>query len=733
MYKIEVMTESGWKLLDLGEGEDGFALNIEGNGVDGFTDYSCGWSYDLELPRTPNNEKILGHPSARYQEGNEAAYQSHTCNVYSHGGRKIFAHGRLQLTSAGKNTYNVQVLSSAGDFFSLLEEITLEDSEENPWTEQNPSPLGGVRLPTSDIAKAAVRGDYKGNAVDFTTTTQAKYSTGAGFDTKTMVNENTGDHPVNQYADIYKCPFPMWRVNSRLMYGNGPQGGQLAGTTVFGKIEELTGYTFTGGKAWDELSGYGTDGCHHAVAFCRGGVNDGAVVESFTVKAAAPDYDKNGGFSYFPEWASGTYDIKGRIRVDEVTYNRIIFENTYRYKGMRTRFNCRVCVLNPWSQDEDTGTLQNFFKAGNTLVVSFNGGIAAGGIHGGATIRSMDDFDGQTTVGNGGSRRTYWYKDVSDEILNGAYHFEVEIYNGGTGNGFVGDSTGQERHGLIFDQDTAFTVGLVSPSDGTFCEAYHAGAWFDFGHAVGCATALDLYKALCNAFGLLPWVDSDTKEVYHYTMQDVMDNKPLAVDWSAKLDISQDYEETWDIGGSYAQHNYLRLEENAVTENVDEAHFDIRDARMDEEEADFLEVGFQSRKGGGGTDTFDMGLWHVEENEDGKKETKYEEADTPHIVRVYENCQGARWRTAAQMLGEKFYSLTGITMETNYHWGAMAELAQRQHVISAKFMLSASDIEKFNQAVPAYLSQTGRYYYVNRISEWQDGKTCTVELFELPM
>ena len=65
------------------------------------------------------------------------------------------------------------------------------------------------------------------------------------------------------------------------------------------------------------------------------------------------------------------------------------------------------------------------------------------------------------------------------------------------------------------------------------------------------------------------------------------------------------------------------------------------------------------------------------------------------------------------------------------NYSALVNSLQHVVVLKVKMLLNAVDILNFDQFVPVYLRQFGRYYYVNKISNWASGKLCDVELLQL--
>ena len=76
-----------------------------------------------------------------------------------------------------------------------------------------------------------------------------------------------------------------------------------------------------------------------------------------------------------------------------------------------------------------------------------------------------------------------------------------------------------------------------------------------------------------------------------------------------------------------------------------------------------------------------------------------------------------------------YYHVGASTVKAAYN--DLISILQSTLVLKAKFVLSAVDIITFDNLVPIYLKQFGRYFYVNKISSWEIGKMCDVELLRI--
>lgn len=122
MYTIKVITTAGEKALDMIASS--FPYNFEANDVAELTDRSASWSYTIKLPRTPNNESILGMAGLPYVNAS-TPYTRIPCNVYANG-ILIIHRGVLVIDKTHNDTYDIQILSGIAGVFELMKDINFE-------------------------------------------------------------------------------------------------------------------------------------------------------------------------------------------------------------------------------------------------------------------------------------------------------------------------------------------------------------------------------------------------------------------------------------------------------------------------------------------------------------------------------------------------------------------------------------------------------------------------------
>lgn len=219
---------------------------------------------------------------------------------------------------------------------------------------------------------------------------------------------------------------------------------------------------------------------------------------------------------------------------------------------------------------------------------------------------------------------------------------------------------------------------------------------------LGYNTALDVFKMLCQFYGWIVTVNAKTKTIYAYSFGYIKGRKSEAVDWSDKVVIA-DAESKFTFG-KYAQNNIISYAENAHTGLIISDKFTIPNLNL-ESEAKIMDIKISS-----GNRYNRIEQW--ENKEDGAVEWK--DGSNPHLVsyssdHVYH------------------YAIDNVLNA----YSPLADSMQSTLVLRIPILLSSIDIIQFDIYKPVYLRQYGAYFYVNKISGWEDGKLCEVELLKL--
>lgn len=143
MYRIAVIDNDSEHTLDMKKSS--FPFNFESNDIAQLNDSTASWSYTITLPRTPNNDRILGFAGIPFVNST-TPYERKRCNVYMDGLR-IIHNGVLIIDSTTKIEYKVQVLAGNADVFELMKAVDFKT-----WHKTT------VTLPTTSLPSATTPG-----------------------------------------------------------------------------------------------------------------------------------------------------------------------------------------------------------------------------------------------------------------------------------------------------------------------------------------------------------------------------------------------------------------------------------------------------------------------------------------------------------------------------------------------------------------------------------------------
>ena len=117
MYKLYIEINSVWKIVDLGD--DKPAMNKQANDIAELKDRQVDYSQSLKLPQTRNNCQLFGF-SESVDVVTDFPYKKHNCRLFSNDSVIAGIGSYLVLTKVNEY-FEVQILSSNADFFSILE------------------------------------------------------------------------------------------------------------------------------------------------------------------------------------------------------------------------------------------------------------------------------------------------------------------------------------------------------------------------------------------------------------------------------------------------------------------------------------------------------------------------------------------------------------------------------------------------------------------------------------
>ncbi len=226
----------------------------------------------------------------------------------------------------------------------------------------------------------------------------------------------------------------------------------------------------------------------------------------------------------------------------------------------------------------------------------------------------------------------------------------------------------------------------------------------------------DLLKAFVNIFALTLNINTKNKKVVCYTMQTLYDNIPLAKNWTNLL-LKDDYNLSFDFG-SYGQQNNIKFKDNDTITNT--TSFKIQNELLDKEK-DVVTFDFTAGQTIDNLPFIDAYDIDTETKQKTSKETK------AHILKkITIPSQNIHITTTTTL-----FFLPAKYLLDNYYNRLAYDILKQCRVLEAYFLLTDLDVKEFDFSIPIYLNQTGRYYYVNKISNYISGQKTKVTLIQL--
>ncbi|AMR33939.1 hypothetical protein A0256_22070 [Mucilaginibacter sp. PAMC 26640] len=257
----------------------------------------------------------------------------------------------------------------------------------------------------------------------------------------------------------------------------------------------------------------------------------------------------------------------------------------------------------------------------------------------------------------------------------------------------------------------------------------------------------DLLKDVLQRFGIICQTNSATGTVNFASFRDIVDNIPIAKNWSRRC-LDQGKGISFQLGG-YAQVNYLKYkEDDTVTpKGFADAQINVADKTLPASgmlfESQFAPT--LSRPYIGGS------IAQIKMANSTDKDAEFSNSVSPRIlinktIDLRANNQRTIKFTDGNPSNDKylndvisvpyFYS----SVEANSllwedlrkaYYPELEKILRQAKKVERYFMLTPRDILELDLLIPIYLEQDSAYYYINKIDSWRKGLPVKVELVKL--
>lgn len=272
----------------------------------------------------------------------------------------------------------------------------------------------------------------------------------------------------------------------------------------------------------------------------------------------------------------------------------------------------------------------------------------------------------------------------------------------------------------------------------------------------------DLLKDTLQRFGIICQADIYTKSIIFSSLREIVDNIPVAKDWSEKC-IDQGRQLTYKLG-NYAQVNYMeyQTDPNITPLRYGWDQIVINDQTLSTIPSDMIVSKFgpslNSPFYGGSTAQitmidnttapatgpadFTIGVQprilvdnKIDLRQNGGQTVTFTDGDKKVPVNTYisvpyfykdDGGYSLCWcdKTPAG-------SQTPIPGLRSKYYGPLQKILQDTKILVRYFLLTPRDIAELDLLIPIYLQQHNAYFYINKIDSWIKGQPCKVELVRL--
>lgn len=244
------------------------------------------------------------------------------------------------------------------------------------------------------------------------------------------------------------------------------------------------------------------------------------------------------------------------------------------------------------------------------------------------------------------------------------------------------------------------------------------------------------FLALCNIGGLIPNVDEDTKTIELISFSDVVKNKSNALNWSDKLDLSEEPEVTFKIDGT-AQNNLLQYANDSNDRflkqrlNYGQGSLTIANTNLEDEQVKYqvpyslCEIG-NSFLGGSEVRQIariDSGQKYVFDglNYNLDPEAGVDGFDTRivYLSRSTSNLIQVDLGTVVSGNYEVNNEALFFNNVIDENYGLIVSMFNKTKIVKALVKLNVADIALIDFSKPIYIDYFNDYFYVNEISQFK--------------
>ena len=267
---------------------------------------------------------------------------------------------------------------------------------------------------------------------------------------------------------------------------------------------------------------------------------------------------------------------------------------------------------------------------------------------------------------------------------------------------------------------------------------------------------VDFFKAIMQLLGIFPQIDDVAKVINLFQLSDVIRNQDRNLDWSSKLDPSTNPLINFKLS-NYAQVNFMRYGKDELEEDLGVGQLNIDDDTLGGEKTLFQSIFSPTLSN---TDFNKFSVPIIDKVDISSVPFTFSKSTKPRILVLRRFPDGQRADAESQnnlidgvvvdttdarchFIYEGVDSLFDVPNLTfgnvnvlktgliSNHYQGFENMFTRVKRIVVNLNLNQVDISIIDHRIPIYLSQFNEYFYLNKISNYINGRLTAVELIRL--
>lgn len=236
---------------------------------------------------------------------------------------------------------------------------------------------------------------------------------------------------------------------------------------------------------------------------------------------------------------------------------------------------------------------------------------------------------------------------------------------------------------------------------------------------------IDLIKALSCLCGV--FAKQDNGVVRFISLDDIYENKDKALNWTKRVVASYRDNKPKDISfevSDYCQHNYFKWKEDDIVEGNYDGDLVVDNKTLDYEK-DSITLQFSA------TDGCNVPMYTYKDGEFQHSSCK------PRLLKEvggtwYNNRTTIRPGTGGTVIERSYALFDGLDFDTilNERYEKLRKVLNHARIIKENILVSEYDLKEFDESVPIYLGQYGKYFAVIEIKA-EDNGIAEVQLLQL--